>query len=61
MNYHDFLSAKQRMACDTGRAILPEAVHPTLFDWQRDVVVWAVRKGRCAVFLDTGMGKTFIQ
>jgi DNA modification methylase len=32
-----------------------------LFGWQRDVVVWAARKGRCAVFLDTGMGKTFIQ
>lgn len=32
-----------------------------LFPFQRDIVTWAVRKGRCAIFLDTGLGKTFIQ
>ena len=32
-----------------------------LFEWQRDIVKWAVKKGRCAIFLDTGLGKTFIQ
>jgi DNA modification methylase len=32
-----------------------------LFDFQRDVVMWALRKGRAALFLDTGMGKTFCQ
>jgi len=32
-----------------------------LFDFQRDVTFWAIKKGRAAVFLDTGLGKTFIQ
>jgi len=32
-----------------------------LFSFQKDIVRWAVKKGRCAVFLDTGLGKTFIQ
>jgi DNA modification methylase len=40
---------------------MPEAVHPKLFDWQQQIVLWALRKGRAAVFLDTGLGKTFIQ
>lgn len=40
---------------------MPEAVHPQLFDWQKQIVLWALRKGRAAVFLDTGLGKTFIQ
>jgi len=32
-----------------------------LFDFQRDVTFWAIKKGKAAVFLDTGLGKTFIQ
>lgn len=32
-----------------------------LFDWQRDIVKWALRKGRAALFLDTGTGKTIQQ
>ena len=32
-----------------------------MFDFQRDVTFWAIKKGRAAVFLDTGLGKTFIQ
>ena len=29
--------------------------------FQRDIVRWACAKGRCAVFADTGLGKTYIQ
>ena len=36
-------------------------VNPILFAFQRDLVQWAVRKGRAALFADTGMGKTFMQ
>jgi DNA modification methylase len=32
-----------------------------LFDFQRDITKWAVKKGRCALFLDTGLGKTHCQ
>src|SRR5437899_12098319 len=30
-----------------------------LFPFQKELVRWALRKGRCALFVDTGMGKTF--
>ncbi|NDA67444.1 MAG: helicase [Verrucomicrobia bacterium] len=32
-----------------------------LFDWQKPVVEWAIRKGRCALFEDCGLGKTVQQ
>lgn len=37
------------------------SVNPLLFPFQSDIVKWACRKGRAAVFADTGLGKTFIQ
>lgn len=36
---------------------LPES----LFDFQRALVEWALRKGRAAIFADTGLGKTRMQ
>lgn len=32
-----------------------------LFDFQKALVEWAVRKGRCAIFADCGLGKTPMQ
>lgn len=61
MNYQEFLDSKRQKVIDYGCTIPQTEVHPKLFDWQKKIVVWAVRKGRCAVFLDTGLGKTFIQ
>jgi len=61
MNYQDFLSSKQYRILSNGKEIIHDDIHPMLFDWQKDIVQWACKKGRCAVFLDTGLGKTFIQ
>jgi DNA modification methylase/superfamily II DNA or RNA helicase len=47
----------QNMGIDIARG----DIHPKLFEWQKDIVKWACKKGRCAIFLDTGLGKTFIQ
>jgi DNA modification methylase len=59
--YADFLQSKVSRQRPVGKTIADADVHPLLFPFQRDLVRWAVRKGRCAVFADTGMGKTFIQ
>lgn len=59
--YSEFLSGKEAMTPAVGREITTEDVHPLLFPFQRDIVGWAVRKGRCAIFADTGLGKTFMQ
>ena len=32
-----------------------------LFDFQRDIVRWALRRGRAAIFAGTGLGKTAMQ
>lgn len=36
-------------------------IKPELFDHQRALVAWALRKGRAAIFADTGLGKTLMQ
>ncbi len=57
--YADFLTAKQQLASRSG---FPPTFTPSwLFDFQADLVDWAVRKGRAAIFADCGMGKTPIQ
>lgn len=60
MSYEAFLQRKSRVW--TGEAVptsgdLPAAMHP----WQAAIVRWALRKGRAAIFADTGLGKTFMQ
>ncbi len=61
VDYQTFLDTKQCKTARFGVQVTPTDVHPLLFPFQRDVAVWAVAKGRCAVFLDTGLGKTFVQ
>lgn len=41
--------------------IEPKDIHPELFDFQRKATEFAIRKGRAALFLDTGLGKTICQ
>lgn len=59
--YADFLAGKRRVVHDAGRIVDPSQVHPSLFPFQRDLVIWALRKGRAALFADTGLGKTRMQ
>jgi len=59
MNYADFLEYKSMQSIDAGFECEPE--NENLFDFQRDIVRWALRKGRAALFLDTGLGKTLCQ
>jgi hypothetical protein len=61
MSYADFLERKTRRAEAVGVDAGPGDVNPTLHDWQREGVAWAVRTGRCALFWDCGLGKTFAQ
>lgn len=57
MNDYDALIAKKRkVTANYGFEPLP--ITAPLFPWQRQIVEWAVRKGRCALFEDCGLGKT---
>jgi DNA modification methylase len=59
--YLDFLKKKATMAPPIGINIQSDDIHPKLYDFQKAIVQWALRKGRAAVFADCGLGKTFIQ
>lgn len=36
-------------------------INKSMFEYQSDIVKWAMHKGRCAIFADCGMGKTLMQ
>lgn len=61
MEYDEFLKTKKRRFTGEGKCIDPLRIHPKLFDFQKRVTSWACNKGRAALFLDTGLGKTFCQ
>ncbi|MCA1571173.1 MAG: helicase [Chloroflexi bacterium] len=61
MSYSEFLACKARRFGAAGRDVATDDVHSLLYDWQREGVRWAVSKGRCALFWDCGLGKTFAQ
>ena len=61
MSYADFLARKVREHGTYGTDVQPGDVHPMLHDWQAELVGWAARTGRCAIWADTGLGKTVMQ
>lgn len=61
MSYAEFIRSKALTAPADGIEIDRSHLHPTLFEFQADLVTWALRKGRAAIFAGTGMGKTRMQ
>lgn len=55
-DYGEFLRQKSQGGADSG--FTPVWMPDFLFDFQRELVEWAVRKGRAAIFADCGLGKT---
>jgi len=58
MTYEEFLKGKAKMAVASGFDYPRDRLNGMLFEWQKDIVLWALRKGKCALFEDCGMGKT---
>lgn len=57
MTYTDFIAGKLRRSPPTGLPSIP-SLHANLFPFQRTLTEWALRRGRAAIFADTGLGKT---
>jgi superfamily II DNA or RNA helicase len=57
--YADFIVGKSQLGGMTG--FDPVWMPDFLFDFQKALVEWAVRKGRAAIFADCGLGKTPMQ
>lgn len=59
VDYAAFIERKSQLGSNAGFA--PLYMPDFLFPFQRALVEWAVRKGRCAIFADCGLGKTPMQ
>ena len=60
MTYHDFVRRKLAAIPPAGIAP-PDILAGPLFPHQDALCRWAIKRGRAAVFADTGLGKTRIQ
>jgi len=59
MDYQTFIETKQHSSGNFG--IESKWMPDKMFDFQKYVTDHASKKGRCAVYLDTGLGKTIIE
>ena len=59
--YAAFLETKRPVVAAVGHEVSDASINPMLFPFQRDLTRWAIRKGRAALFADTGLGKTPMQ
>lgn len=58
--YSDFIEHKLVTVAPAGLDYTGPLM-PSLFPHQQDLVRWALRRGRAAIFADTGLGKTRVQ
>lgn len=58
-DYASFIERKSQMGGDHGFS--PSFVPDVMFDFQKSLLEWSVRKGRSAIFADCGLGKTLVQ
>ncbi|MFA7221215.1 MAG: DNA methyltransferase [Synergistaceae bacterium] len=58
-NYHEFLKSKRLVVKPSG--FEPDGISEILFPFQKDIVRWACKKGKAAIFAGTGLGKTGMQ
>ena len=61
MTYAEFLASKRFSPPSSGLDVEADSLGAHLFDFQRHITAWAVRRGRAAVWADTGLGKTRVQ
>lgn len=61
MDYTEFLKSKSYAYQSSGFDASEDQLNKNLFPFQRKIVQWALKKGKCALFLDTGLGKTICQ
>lgn len=61
MTYPDFIKSKAITTTASGIDVPAAKLNPHLFSFQRDIVRWALAKGKAAIFADCGDGKTAMQ
>ena len=61
LDYEEFLENKRFVLESSGIDVERENLNPMLYDFQKDVVRWALKKGKACIFADCGLGKTPMQ
>lgn len=62
LEYSDFINAKATTSTHNDSIQVDTSqLTPALYPFQRDIVRWALAKGRAAIFADCGLGKTAMQ
>lgn len=61
MDYSEFLKKKQIIDHPSGFRVRESHLNPNLFPFQKALVKWALLRGRAALFVSTGLGKTIMQ
>jgi DNA modification methylase len=61
LEYADFLATKRLTVEPCGFAVDRAALPAALYPFQADLVAWALRLGKAALFCNTGLGKTPMQ
>lgn len=61
MNYNEFLKSKLITTEPSGFDVGDDALPVNLYPYQRDLVKWACKRGKSALFTMTGTGKTAMQ
>ena len=60
MTYEEFLKTKEIKSIEAGFDVPEEWLSDKLFPFQRDIVRWALKKGKAAILTGCGTGKSFM-
>jgi len=60
MKYGEFLETKSLDLKNEG-IVIEKKINPMLFDFQKKIVDWSLKRGKAAIFADCGLGKTPMQ
>ena len=55
LTYDEFLKTKERYAESCGFDVDRNSITKHAFDYQKDIIAWACKKGKCAIL--TGCGR----
>ncbi len=61
-DYSEFIERKRTQSINSDSITISlDELNPKLYSFQKDIVRWALAKGRAAIFADCGLGKTPMQ
>ena len=60
MTYEEFLKAKDTERIESGFEVDPKKINKALFPFQRDIVAWALKKGKAKITVKNNGAKATV-